>query len=240
VVKDGWGVTWPDAAQTGVYNTDIVKEAPTRWADLLDARFDKKLGMYNSFYFSLFTFTCMMVDAEGKAGTARERVAADIEGVLNFAKEQSARVNYWWPSSSDMALNLVQQNVSVGNIHSVDAFGPVREGEPVGVFVPDADRASFQALWLVSKDTKKKELAEAAINIFCSEAFQEIYASDGGFPTGIPGVAAKVAAKDALWASINPHTDAHFENVGYYPYDAYFANWDRIVAFWDKEVLRKS
>ena len=240
VVKDGWGVTWPDAAQTGVYNTEIVKEAPTKWSDLLNSKFDNKLGMYNSFYFSLFTFACMMVDAEGKAGTARQRCADDINAVLKYAKDQSSRVNYWWPSSSDMALNLVQKNVSIGNIHSVDAFAPVKDGEPIGVFVPDTDRASFQALWLVSKDTKKKDLAQVAIDIFCSEAFQKIYASDGGFPTGIQSVASGVAGSDKLWASINPHTEEHFKNVGYYPYDAYFADWDNIVQFWDKEVLRKS
>jgi spermidine/putrescine-binding protein len=240
VVKDNWGVTWPDAAQTGVYNTEVVKSAPTKWSDLLDDRFNGKLGMYNSFYFSLFTFACMKVDLEGKSGTARDECANNLEGVLEFAKAQRDRVNYWWPSSSDMALNLVQRNVHVGNIHSVDAFGPVREGEPIGVFVPDTDRASFQALWLISKDTKKKELAEAAINFFCSEEFQEVYASDGGFPTAIPSVAAKVAKKDDLWAAINPHTEAHFKNVGYYPYDAYFANWDHIVEVWDKKVLRKA
>lgn len=239
IVKDGWGVTWPDAAQTGVYNTEVVDEVPTGWADLMSARFDNKLGMYNSFYFSLFTFASMMVDAEGDAGTARQRCNEDIGSVLKFAEEQSRRVNYWWPSSSDMALNLVQRNVSAGNIHSVDAFGPVREGEPIGVFVPDADRASFQAMWLVSKDTRKKELAEAAINIFCSPAFQEIYASDGGFPTGIQDVAAKVAAQDDLWARVYAHTDAQFENVGYYPYDAYFSDWDNIVEYWDRKVLRQ-
>jgi spermidine/putrescine-binding protein len=216
VVNDGWGVTWPDAAQTGVFNTEVVKDAPS------------------------FTFACMKVDMDGKAGTARAECAENLEGVLEFAKSQRDRVNYWWPSSSDMALNLVQQNVHVGNIHSVDAFGPVREGEPIGVFVPDTDRASFQALWLISKDTKRKALSEAAINLFCSPEFQEIYASDGGFPTAIPAVAKKVAAKDELWAAINPHTDDHFKNVGYYPYDAYFANWDHIVEVWDREVLRKS
>ena len=240
VVKDKWGVTWPDAAQTGVYNTDIVKTAPSKWSDLLDDKFTNKLGMYNSFYFSLFTFACMKVDSEGRSGTARAECANNLEGVLDFAKSQRDRVKYWWPSSSDMALNLVQRNVHVGNIHSVDAFGPVREGEPIGVFVPDTDRASFQALWLISKDTKKKELAETAINIFCSEEFQGTYALDGGFPTAIPSVAKKVAAQDKLWATINPHTDAHFKSVGYYPYDAYFANWDHIVEVWDKEVLRKS
>lgn len=240
VVEESWGVTWPDAAQTGVFNTEDVEAAPQRWSQLLDAKYDDKLGMYNSFYFSLFTFACMMVDQEGNAGTARDVCNSDLGKVLEFAKSQRDRVNYWWPSSSDMALNLVQKNVIIGNIHSVDAFTPVREGEPIGVFVPEKDRASFQALWLVSRDTKKNDLAEKAIDIFCSERFQEIYASDGGFPTAIPSVAATVGAKDALWAQINPYKPEHFQNVGYYPYDAYFAQWDHIVEVWDKEVLRKS
>jgi len=240
VVEESWGVTWPDAAQTGVFNTEDVAEAPARWSQLLDSKYDNKLGMYNSFYFSLFTFACMMVDQEGNAGTARDVCNSDLGKVLEFAKSQRDRVNYWWPSSSDMALNLVQKNVIIGNIHSVDAFTPVREGEPIGVFVPEKDRASFQALWLVSKDTKKNALAEKAIDIFCSEQFQEIYASDGGFPTAIPSVAAKVGASDELWAQINPYKPEHFAHVGYYPYDAYFAQWDHIVEVWDKEVLRKS
>jgi spermidine/putrescine-binding protein len=240
VVNDGWGVTWADAAQTGVYNTEVVKDAPTKWMDVLKPEFDQKLGMYNSFYFSLFTFACMLVDQEGKSGTARDLCNSDMAKVLNFAKETSKHVNYWWPSSSDMALNLVQKNVLIGNIHSVDAFGPVKEGEPIGVFVPDTDRASFQALWLISKDTKKTDLAAAAIDIFCSEAFQEVYAKDGGFPTAIPSVAAKVAAEDPLWKQVYAHTPEQFKNVGYYPYDAYFKDWDHIVNFWDKEVLRKS
>ncbi|MDD9984549.1 MAG: extracellular solute-binding protein [Gammaproteobacteria bacterium] len=240
VVEESWGVTWPDAAQTGVFNTEDVAEAPARWSQLLDPKYDNKLGMYNSFYFSLFTFACMMVDQDGNAGTARDVCNSDLGKVLEFAKSQRDRVNYWWPSSSDMALNLVQKNVIMGNIHSVDAFTPVREGEPIGVFVPGKDRASFQALWLVSKDTKKNALAEKAIDIFCGEQFQEIYASDGGFPTAIPSVAAKVGASDELWAQINPYKPEHFQNVGYYPYDAYFAQWDHIVEVWDKEVLRKS
>ena len=77
-----------------------------------------------------------MVSSQGMAGTARDVCNSDISKVVEFAKSQRDRVNYWWPSSSDMALNLVQQNVHVGNIHSVDAFMPVREGEPIGTFVP--------------------------------------------------------------------------------------------------------
>jgi putative spermidine/putrescine transport system substrate-binding protein len=239
VVKENWGVTWADAAQTGVYNTKLASDKPTRWKDLLEKKYDRKLGMYNSFYFSLFTFACMKVDMEGKAGTARDLCNSNLDSVMAFAKAQSPRVNYWWPSSSDMALNLSQGNVYAGNIHSSDAFAPVRGGEPIGVFVPEKDRAAVQLMWVLAKDTKKKDLAEAAINLFCSEEFQEVYASDGGMPAAIPAVAAKVAAKDKLWAQIYPHTAAQFKNVGYYPYDAYFKQWDHVVEYWDREVLRK-
>jgi spermidine/putrescine-binding protein len=240
VVKENWGVTWPDAAQTGIYNKTLVKQPPARWGDLLKPEFDGQLGIYNSFYFSLFTFACMKVDSEGKAGTARKEIADNLEGVLDFAIKQRNRVKYWWPSSSDMALNLLGGNVSAGNIHTVDIIPVVRAGKPVDVFVPDHDRASFQALWLVSKGTKKKELAEAAINIFCSEQFQKIYASDGGFPTAIPTVAAEVAATDPVWALMYAHKPEQFKDIGYYPYDAYFAHWDHIVDVWDKKVLRKA
>jgi putative spermidine/putrescine transport system substrate-binding protein len=239
VFNEDWGVTWPDTAQTGVYNKQFVKTPPGRWSDLLKKEFDHKLGMYNSFYMSLFTFACMKVDKEGEAGTAREEVAKNLEGVLQFAKEQKTRVNYWWPTSTDMAFNLLQGTVWAGNIHSSDIYGSVKEGKPVGVFVPDRDRAHVAALWVVPKETKKKELAEAAINIFCSEEFQFLYASRGGFPTAIPTVAQRVAKQDPVWALINPHTKTHFRNIGYYPYDVYFRNWDYIVNFWDKQILRK-
>ena len=53
-------------------------------------------------------------------------------------------------------------------------------------------------------------------------------------------MAEKVAAKDKLWASIYAHTPDQFKNVGYYPYDAYFKQWDHIVSVWDKEILRKA
>ena len=53
-------------------------------------------------------------------------------------------------------------------------------------------------------------------------------------------MAARVAGQDALWADINTHKAADFAAWGTYPYDAYFADWDNIVEYWDKEVLRSS
>jgi len=238
VVKENWGVTWPDALVTGAYNTNYVKDAPTRWSDLLKPEFDGKLGLYNSFYMSLYTFACMKVDSEGRAGEASKELAENLDGVLAFAKDQAKRVGVWWQSASDMAFNLIEGNVTAGNIHSVGIYAPIKDGQPVQAFVPLEDRAYVQLFWVVPKDTKKKAMAEAAIDFFCSEEFQTDYAKNAGFMTPIQSVAQSMTKVDPLYGVVNPSTDADFEQLGYFPYDTYVKNWDKIAKFWDQEVLR--
>ena len=238
VVEESWGVTWPDAAQTGVFNTEDVEAAPQRWSQLLDREVrrqarDVQLVLLLPVHLRLHD-----------GGPGRER--GYRAGRLQQRPRQGARVREVAARPRELLVAVLVRHGPEPGAEERDhrqhpqrgCLTPVREGEPIGVFVPEKDRASFQALWLVSRDTKKNDLAEKAIDIFCSERFQEIYASDGGFPTAIPSVAATVGAKDALWAQINPYKPEHFQNVGYYPYDAYFSQWDHIVEVWDKEVLR--
>lgn len=239
VVKEGWGITWPDALGAGAYNTQRVSTQPTRWADLLKPEFDKQIGFYNSFYMSLFTLASIKVDSEGRAGQAHEEIENKLDEVLEFAKAQSPRVNLWWASASDMVFNLAQMNVLVGNCHSPALFQSMSEPDsPVGMFAPLEDRAFVQLFWVVSKDTKKKEIAEAAIDYFCGEKFQTAYAKNAGFVTPIQPVAAKMGEENKLYALVNPTTEADFKALQYFPYDAYAKNWDHIVEFWDRQVLR--
>lgn len=241
IVKEGWGVTWPDALGSGTYNKSMVSDTPTRWSDLMKPEFDNKIGLYNSFYMSLHTFAQMKVDSEGRAGQAHEEMATNLDGVLQFAKDQSPRVNLWWKSASDMMLNLIQRNVAIGNVHSPAIYQAIRDGEDdVAIFAPLEDRAFVQLFWLVSAETKKKEIGEAAIDYFCTEEFQRVYAENAGFVTPIKSVAQQVAAQDPLYGAINPTTDEEFAALEYFPYDAYFENWDQIVEYWDREVLRSN
>ncbi len=241
IVKEGWGVTWPDALGAGTYNKDKTESVPQRWSDLLKPEFDRKIGLYNSFYMSLQTLASIKVDSEGRPGTAHEEMANNLEGVLEFSKDQSDRVSLWWKSASDMILNIIQGNVAIGNVHSPAIYQAIKDGEDsVAMFAPLEDRAFVQLFWLVTKDTKKKEIAEAAIDYFCTEAFQTAYARNAGFVTPIRSVAEAIAKEDALYGEINPTTPEEFKALKYFPYDAYFAAWDQIVEYWDREVLRSS
>ncbi len=238
VYREGYGITFPGSGMVLAYNDDLIDFAPSTWGDLLRDEVTGKLGLYDSFYMSLHTFACMKVAQEGRAGTAAQEMAENLEGVMAFAKAQRERVQYWWPTSTDMVLNLDQGNAAIGNMHSSSMIVAMRENNKLKSVVPKDDIAYVQTMWVIPADTPRKELAEEAINLLLSEEMQRA-AAQNGQPTPILSVAQEIAAEDATWNQVYPSTEGEIQKIRYYPYDAYFQEWDEIVATWDREVLRK-
>lgn len=238
VVKDGYGITFPESVMTLGYNKTLATPAPTSWADLLRDDFKGKVGLYNSFYMSLYTFAAAKAAQEGAAGTAAKQMKDDLQGVIAFAKANRDRVKFWWPTSTDMALSLSEKNVALGNMHSPDMLIALKNNADLGAVVPEKDRAFVLLMWVVAAGSKVPELAHEAINMLLSEAVQTGFAQ-GGQATANPKVAATMAAENKLWGSIYPSTPEQLAAVQYYPYDIYMSQWDELVKVWDREVLRK-
>jgi spermidine/putrescine-binding protein len=238
VFRERYGITFPDSVMTLAYNKPLVPATPQRWADLLRPDLTGKLGLYNSFYLSLFTFACIQVDVEGRAGTAHEQVKNDLNGVLRFAREQRDRVKLWWPTSTDMILALANRECAAGNMHSPEYVTALRERADLGATVPDADRAFVQVFWSVPAGSKNKDLAERAINAIFSEEMQLELARHGS-ASAVLTVAEKMAAADRFWKQLYPHTPDQFRSLRYYPYDVYAEHWDDLADTWDRTVLRK-
>jgi spermidine/putrescine-binding protein len=186
---------------------------------------------------SLFTFACMKVAAAGRPGTAHAEVSKDLPGVLAFAKEHRHRVRIWWPTSTDMTVNLSQKNCALGNIDSSSIRQALRDYPMFGATAPEEDRAYVLLMWVIPAGTPRKELAEVAINLLLGEDMQRAFARDG-CTTSVLSVAKEMAAEDLFWKQVNPSTEAQLKTIQYYPYDAYFKDWDHIVEVWDREVLR--
>jgi len=238
VYDEGYGVTFPDSQMMLVYNKELVGAAPKGWGDLMRDDLRGKIGLYNSFYMSLYTFAAMKVAADGKPGTASKEMADNLAGVVRFAREQRERVKYWWPTSTDMGLNLSQKNVAVGNLHSNGLLTLMKQKPEIATVWNDPERVSVQLMWVVPAGTRERELAHAALNQLIGAEMQEALAKNGN-NTAVPAVAAKIAASDPAWGSLYPSTPERIANIRYYPYDAYFKDWDNLVATWDREVLRK-
>lgn len=237
VVKDGYGITFPESAMTLGYNKSMIDFEPKGWGDLMRDGVKGKLGIYNSFYMSLYTFACMKVATEKRAGQALAEVDKNLPGVIEFAKANRDRVKYWWPTSTDMAMNLAQKNCAIGNMHLPDMMTALKEKPELGALVPAEDRAYVLLMWVVPTGTKVKELAEEAMDFLLGEEMQLAFTRRGSV-TSHRKVAAKVAAEDPFWAGIYQANETN--GIHYYPYDSYFKDWDHLVEVWDKEILRKA
>jgi len=232
------GLPYPDSVMTLAFWRDPHIEEPRRWRDLLDSRFDGKLGLYNAFYMSLFTFAAMLADANGKPGSAHEFIASELDEVFRFAAEQRSRVKLWWPTSTDMILSLHDQTVSAGNMHSPEYLQAMAENSELGASVPVEDRAMVQVFWAIPAGTKQQPLAEQAIDLLFSDEVQYAFAQRG-MATSRPDTAVRVAVEDPRWKRLYPHSDEHFDTLAYYPYDLYAEHWDEIAQRWDRSVLRQ-
>ena len=91
----------------------------------------------------------------------------------------------------------------------------------------------------VDQTPPNADLAEIAINELLSKDVQIAVARRGAGTSHVEA-AREVAATDAEWARTYPHTDEQFRAMLYFPYEAYFKDWDRIKKTWEQDVLRKS
>jgi spermidine/putrescine-binding protein len=237
VYKEGYGITFPDSVMTLAYNKELVPFEPKQWSDLLREDVRRKVALYNSFYMSLYTFTCMKVAQDGKPGTAASELAGNLQGIFDFAKANRERVKFWWPTSTDMSLSLTRKDCAIGNQHSPEMLRTMRDQPQLAAVVPEADRAFTQLMWVVPEGTPRKALAESAINILFSEPVQREFTRNG-CASSILSIAQQTAAEDPFWKAIYPSTEEQLKTLRYYPYDVYFKHWDDIVATWDRKILR--
>lgn len=237
IFRERLGITYPDAVMTLAYHRGGAAPAPSRWADLLRPALRGKVGLYNHFYMSLYTFACVMADADGKAGAAEALLRGRPDEVFRFAREHRGQVGLWWPNTTDMMLALADRRVLAGNMHSPEYQQAMRERPDLGAAVPDADRAMVQVFWAIPRGTQRMGLAHAALDVLFSRGAQLEFARRGMASARLDA-AADMAGEDELWKSIYPHSTGQFKALRYYPYDFYSSRWDELADRWERTILR--
>ncbi|MFN8523905.1 MAG: ABC transporter substrate-binding protein [Chloroflexota bacterium] len=241
VYKESWGVPFISSAMTLAWNNETVTTPLKSWGDLFSEGLKGEIMLYNAYYMSLFTFAAGKAALDGKPGTARKMIEDDLDGVLQFAKEKRDWVKFWWPATSDAVQALLLKNVKAGNIHGNGLIQPLADNKPLGLTIPQEDRAYVQLFFLVPKNSRDVRTAEDAINFIAGSEFQRAIAEKTGeLSANIPEIAAAVAPKSPIWARVYPNTAQDWDSLAYYPYDAYDKNAKKIADFWNREILRKT
>lgn len=240
VYRDALGLPYPDSLMTLAYHRASPLEAlssEARWSHLLLSGFAGKIGLYKSFYMSLYTFAAILADVSGKPGTAHDLIRDKIDEVFRFAVEHRTRVGLWWVNSTDMLVSLGQRDVLAGNMHGADYLVPLKEKPEFRAAVPAADRAMVQVFWAIPAGCRRKALAEEALNLMFTHEVQ-LGLARHGMATPRPDTAAQMATEDPQWATFSPHTADQFRTLKYYPYDEYAKQWDALSDRWNRTILR--
>ena len=237
VCEQGYGLTYPDAVMTLAYRSDAVTPPPTRWQDLLRPDLAGKLGIYNHYYLSLYTFACILADQEGNKTPARELIQKRTDDVFKLAVQSRDRVKLWWPTTGQMILALANSEVAAGNMQSPEYLEAMRSKPELAASVPELDRAMVQVFWAIPAGTPEAELAELALNELFSPLVQRAFAERGS-ATARPEVAEAMANADPAWGKLYPHTPEGFRRLAYYPYDFYDQHSTELSDRWDRTVLR--
>jgi spermidine/putrescine-binding protein len=227
---------------TLAWNKEALPGGLRRWSDLFAESLKGKIMLYNAHYMSLYTFAVAKVELDGKPGTAKAELERNLDGVLEFAKDKSAWVRYWWPTSGDAANALLQKNVVAGNVHGSAVIGPIRDGKPLDFTVPAADRVMAPSFLVVPANTKKADVALAVIDFYARPDIQQAIVEESGGLQGcnIPSIAAELAPKYPEWAKVFASTPASFETLDSYPFELYERHLEKIKTFWERQVLRKT
>jgi len=240
VFKDGWGVPHISSPMTLAWDSEAIPGGLKSWGDLLEPPARGSFTVYGSYYMGLYTFAAIKAAREGKAGQARQMLESDLDGVLNYAKENRDAVRYWWSATPDAVQAFLGKNVVAGSVHGNGLLAPMRDKKPLEFVIPEKDRAYVQLMWVMPKGSKNKDVAEAALNHITGSTFQwNLAAKSGELATHLPEASEQIGQQDKLWGRVYPSSAADWAGMQYYPYELYDKHDKKISDFWNREVLRK-
>lgn len=241
VQSQSWGVNLIGNPMVIGMHTELVKDMPRHWHDLLRAEFKGKLSMYDAPYMSLFTYAQIKAGAEGRPGKGAEELKKSLDEVLKYVKENRELNRLWWSSTGDFMGKLLQKEISGGVVHGNGPFTAEADGKPVKSIIPSEGTAYVHCFWSLTKGSKVKRLAEEWINDLYGVEFQTKWGSVGKLPVNNVDAAPLAAKESEFYKSFLPTSKEALAAVAFYPYDVYLEgnNWSRINDFWTREVIRK-
>ena len=164
-----------DRAYAVGYNTELVSKgvAPKSWADLVDTRWKKKLGI-------------VQVGAGGStASLTRFQFTKLDRGYLEAYAAQQPRI---FDSASGAIDAVARGEISVSPMTVGNAAGAISEGAPIRIVFPEEGLPTYEFFVGLASKPPHPAAAKVFLNWTMSEAGQKLIAEQGDYPVrdGIP------------------------------------------------------
>ena len=164
---------------TLVTNTDFAKTAPASWADLWEAKWDKKLGIVTTPNSGLLEVTAKTFFDGYKIMETRE----GLEKVIAKVAELKPQVSLWYRDEGQFQQSLEAGELNAGLYYHDVAQLSIADGKPIASNFPKEGGIVSNAFWVVPRDSKHVEAAQKFLDYMSRPATQAAMARNLGiFP----------------------------------------------------------
>ncbi|RST60340.1 ABC transporter substrate-binding protein [Siminovitchia terrae] len=157
-----------------LYNTELVKEAPTSWEDLWKKEYKGKVGLVDISNTYGLQFLAMMAKLHGGD---EENIDPGFEKIKTLLPNTASVV----ATTPDMGNLFAQEEVVIAPYDAGYAFNFSKQGQPIGFVIPDEGAMAVFINMQVVKGTESPKLAQEFVNYSLRPEVQKAFAEETGF-----------------------------------------------------------
>ena len=143
-----------------IYNTKMVDEAPTSWADLWDEKYAGNILMFNN------SRDAYAIGAFKSGSSVNPQTTEEVDAVVDELKAQKPLVQAY--VMDEVFGKMEGGNAAVGTYYYGDYLTMVENNPDLGFYIPEEGTNTYVDAMCILKGAKNKENAEAFINYMCS------------------------------------------------------------------------
>jgi len=229
---DGYGVIVGGEATIPMYNTKYIAFKPTSWTDFLRPELNGKISIGKDYWVeNLYQAAYMLKDEEG----AKE-IYDNLDAVYKEAAEVARHCKLAFTSGDQIRSMITNGDVVMAPYYSATVASGEKKGLYSG-YLPKEGYTGYVSILSVVRGTKHRDLAEAWINEFLTEAAQKGEVESGG------GCSVNMHQKEPAWMFDKKYkglmltTNEAWKSLDIPDYAYFRKNWDKLQEKYQQEVI---
>lgn len=165
-----YGVPWAWGTTSLGYNTNIIDEELTSWADLWDDKYAGKVAYFDDYNTAILTAALYLEEEDPYNPDLKK-----VEEALIDLKENTRT---YWSSYDDFLKPFGAEEIVIGNMWVGLASTMVRGGDPVNYVYPKEGAVGWSDFWSIATDAPNYELALKWVDFMSGQEFQTAFVND--------------------------------------------------------------
>jgi spermidine/putrescine-binding protein len=218
VVKDGktYGVPFTWGPDYLVYNADVIKEAPTSWNIMFDAKYKGKVALWDDVS-SIYLAGLLNGDAKADKGAIYNMTEDQLAAAKKKLLALKPQVRKYWTSAGELNDLLKNNEVVVALGWPLTPATLNKEGLNIKGIIPSEGATGWIDRLMITKSTTNKDLAELWIDYITKAENIAKVADVTGYSVANNGASRYLTPEQLELTQMN-NTQYYFDNLNFWQY----------------------